>query len=58
MSADMLSFHEAVAGVQRAEEELLDDHRALNERLLEFHALSADLYAVANRDVDYDQDGK
>ncbi|XP_026464024.1 kinesin-like protein Klp10A [Ctenocephalides felis] len=56
MSADMLSFHEAVAGVQRAEEELLDDHRALNERLLEFHALSADLYAVANRDVDYDQD--
>uniref|UniRef100_A0A6M2DJG3 Kinesin-like protein n=1 Tax=Xenopsylla cheopis TaxID=163159 RepID=A0A6M2DJG3_XENCH len=56
MSADMLSFHEAVAGVQRAEEELLDDHRALNERLLEFHTLSADLYAVANRDVDYDQD--
>jgi kinesin family member 2/24 len=56
MSAEMYTFHEAIDEMQRAEEEVLDNHKAISDYLQ--HALQrcAQLLALT-RDVDYDQDG-
>ncbi|XP_050345034.1 kinesin-like protein Klp10A isoform X1 [Nymphalis io] len=56
MSAEMYTFHEAIDELQRAEEEVLDNHKAISDYLQ--HALQrcAALLALT-RDVDYDQDG-
>ncbi|XP_047528910.1 kinesin-like protein Klp10A isoform X3 [Vanessa atalanta] len=55
MSAEMYTFHEAIDELQRAEEEVLDNHKAISDYLQ--HALQrcAALLALT-RDVDYDQD--
>ncbi|XP_035453438.1 kinesin-like protein Klp10A isoform X4 [Spodoptera frugiperda] len=55
MSAEMYTFHEAIDEMQRAEEEVLDNHKAISDYLQ--HALQRcnQLLAIT-RDVDYDQD--
>ncbi|XP_059045432.1 kinesin-like protein Klp10A [Achroia grisella] len=55
MSAEMYTFHEAIDELQRAEEEVLDNHKAISDYLQ--HALQRcnQLLAIT-RDVDYDQD--
>ncbi|XP_045537879.1 kinesin-like protein Klp10A isoform X3 [Papilio machaon] len=56
MSAEMFTFHEVIDELQRAEEEVLDNHKAVADYLQ--HALQrcSQLFAIT-RDVDYDQDG-
>ncbi|XP_053618650.1 kinesin-like protein KIF2A isoform X2 [Plodia interpunctella] len=56
MSAEMYTFHEAIDELQRAEEEVLDNHKAISDYLQ--HALQRcnQLFSMT-RDVDYDQDG-
>ncbi|KPJ10186.1 Kinesin-like protein Klp10A [Papilio machaon] len=55
MSAEMFTFHEVIDELQRAEEEVLDNHKAVADYLQ--HALQrcSQLFAIT-RDVDYDQD--
>ncbi|XP_041975042.1 kinesin-like protein Klp10A isoform X2 [Aricia agestis] len=55
MSAEMFTFHEAIDELQRAEEEVLDNHKAISDYMLHTLQRTADLLAVT-RDVDYDQD--
>ncbi|XP_026320345.1 kinesin-like protein Klp10A isoform X2 [Hyposmocoma kahamanoa] len=55
MSAEMYTFHEAIDELQRAEEEVLDNHKAISDYLQ--HALQRCNQLLAmTRDVDYDQD--
>ncbi|XP_049882329.1 kinesin-like protein Klp10A isoform X2 [Pectinophora gossypiella] len=55
MSAEMYTFHEAIDELQRAEEEVLDNHKAISDYLQ--HALArANQLLALTRDVDYDQD--
>lgn len=57
MSAEMYTFHEAIDEMQRAEEEVLDNHKAVCDYLQ--HALQRCTQLLAiTRDVDYDQDGR
>ncbi|XP_013176662.1 PREDICTED: kinesin-like protein KIF2A isoform X1 [Papilio xuthus] len=55
MSAEMFTFHEVIDELQRAEEEVLDNHKAVADYMQ--HALQrcSQLFAIT-RDVDYDQD--
>ncbi|CAH2267482.1 jg12905 [Pararge aegeria aegeria] len=56
MSAEMYTFHEAIDELQRAEEEVLDNHKAITDYLQ--HALQrCSALLTLTRDVDYDQDG-
>lgn len=56
MSAEMYTFHEAIDELQRAEEEVLDNHKAVSDYM--HHALLRANHLLAiTRDVDYDQDG-
>ncbi|CAH0592770.1 unnamed protein product [Chrysodeixis includens] len=56
MSAEMYTFHEAIDEMQRAEEEVLDNHKAISDYLQ--HALQrCNQLLGITRDVDYDQDG-
>lgn len=56
LSADLLTFHEAVSQLQLQEEELLDSHKALVTELIpEWRDRHARLHAMT-RNVDYDQD--
>ncbi|XP_038220873.1 kinesin-like protein Klp10A isoform X3 [Zerene cesonia] len=55
MSAEMYTFHEAIDELQRAEEEVLDNHKAISDYLQ--HALQRCQQLLSiTRDVDYDQD--
>ncbi|XP_052739067.1 kinesin-like protein Klp10A isoform X1 [Bicyclus anynana] len=55
MSAEMYTFHEAIDELQRAEEEVLDNHKAITDYLQ--HALQrCSALLTLTRDVDYDQD--
>ncbi|XP_026739401.1 kinesin-like protein Klp10A isoform X2 [Trichoplusia ni] len=55
MSAEMYTFHEAIDEMQRAEEEVLDNHKAISDYLQ--HALQrCNQLLGITRDVDYDQD--
>ncbi|KAJ2947984.1 hypothetical protein O0L34_g9776 [Tuta absoluta] len=55
MSAEMYTFHEAIDELQKAEEEMLDNHKAVSDYLQ--HALQRCNQLLAlTRDVDYDQD--
>lgn len=55
MSAEMFTFHEAIDELQRAEEEVLDNHKAIGDYL--HHALQrTNQLLQMTRDVDYDQD--
>ncbi|RVE47846.1 hypothetical protein evm_007477 [Chilo suppressalis] len=55
MSAEMYTFHEAIDELQRAEEEVLDNHKAISDYLHHAHQRCHQLLALT-RDVDYDQD--
>ncbi|XP_077296171.1 kinesin-like protein 10A isoform X2 [Arctopsyche grandis] len=55
MSADLLTFHEAISALQLAEEEVLDNHKALFEYMNHGQTRSIQLLNMT-RDVDYDQD--
>ncbi|XP_039300548.1 kinesin-like protein KIF2A [Nilaparvata lugens] len=56
LSADLLTFHEAVSQLQLQEEELLDSHKALvTEFIPDWRERHARLHAMT-RNVDYDQD--
>nr|XP_034837419.1 kinesin-like protein Klp10A [Maniola hyperantus] len=55
MSAEMYTFHEAIDEMQRAEEEVLDNHKAISDYLQLAHNRCLELLAMT-RDVDYDQD--
>lgn len=56
MSAEMYTFHEVIDELQRAEEEVLDNHKAISDYLQ--HALQrCNALLALTRDVDYDQDG-
>lgn len=57
MSADLLTFHEAISELQQAEEEVLDNHKALLDYMNHGQTRSIQLLNMT-RDVDYDQDGK
>lgn len=57
MSAEMYNFHEAIDELQRAEEEVLDNHKAISDYLQHSLTRVNQLLAIT-RDVDYDQDGK
>ncbi|CAK1540347.1 unnamed protein product [Leptosia nina] len=55
MSAEMYTFHEAIDELQRAEEEVLDNHKAISDYMQ--HALQrCNQLLSITRDVDYDQD--
>ncbi|XP_068626169.1 kinesin-like protein Klp10A [Battus philenor] len=55
MSAEMYTFHEAIDELQRAEEVVLDNHKAICD--YQQHALQRCTQLLAiTRDVDYDQD--
>lgn len=56
MSADMYTFHEAVSALQMAEEEVLDNHKAVVDYMSHVQVRSMQLLNMT-RDVDYDQDG-
>lgn len=57
MSAVMYTFHEAIDELQRAEEEVLDNHKAISDYMQ--HALQrCNALLALTRDVDYDQDGE
>ncbi|KAJ0182242.1 hypothetical protein K1T71_001611 [Dendrolimus kikuchii] len=55
MSAEMYNFHEAIDELQRAEEEVLDNHKALIDYLHVALQRTSQLLQIT-RDVDYDQD--
>lgn len=55
MSAEMYTFHEAIDELQRAEEEVLDNHKAISDYLQHSLTRVNQLLAIT-RDVDYDQD--
>ncbi|CAG4958380.1 unnamed protein product [Parnassius apollo] len=55
MSAEMYTFHEAIDELQRTEEEVLDNHKAVCDYMQHMLQRSTQLFAVT-RDVDYDQD--
>lgn len=55
MSAEMYTFHEAVSEVQRAEEEVLDNHKAVFDYMAHVQLRSAELKKMTCQ-VDYDQD--
>ncbi|CAB3241203.1 unnamed protein product [Arctia plantaginis] len=55
MSAEMYTFHEAIDELQKAEEEVLDNHKAISDYLQHSLTRVNQLLAIT-RDVDYDQD--
>ncbi|KAI8438978.1 hypothetical protein MSG28_011283 [Choristoneura fumiferana] len=55
MSAEMYNFHEAISEMQRAEEEVLDNHKAICDYMQHAQQRTAQLLQLT-RDVDYDQD--
>lgn len=57
MSAEMYTFHEVIDELQRAEEEVLDNHKAVSDYLQLAVDRSKQLLSIT-RDVDYDQDGQ
>lgn len=57
MSAEMYTFHEAISELQRAEEEVLDNHKGVCDYMQHVLLRGNQLLALT-RDVDYDQDGK
>ncbi|XP_045523979.1 kinesin-like protein Klp10A isoform X4 [Pieris brassicae] len=56
MSAEMYNFHEAIDELQRAEEEVLDNHKAISDYMQHTLQRCNQLLGIT-RDVDYDQDG-
>lgn len=56
MSAEMYNFHEAIDEMQRAEEEVLDNHKAITDYMQHTLQRCNQLLSIT-RDVDYDQDG-
>lgn len=56
MSAEMYNFHEAIDEMQRAEEEVLDNHKAISDYMAHALQRTAQLLQLT-RDVDYDQEG-
>lgn len=57
MPDDLLNFHQAVSDLQAYEEEMLDNHKSVNEFLVEAIDQASQLYNTANN-VEYDQDGE
>lgn len=57
MSAEMYNFHEAIDELQRSEEEVLDNHKAISD-YLQHSLLRCNQLLSITRDVDYDQDGE
>lgn len=55
MSAEMYTFHEAITELQRAEDEVLDNHKGVSDYLQHVLERCNQLLAIT-RDVDYDQD--
>ncbi|XP_045523980.1 kinesin-like protein Klp10A isoform X5 [Pieris brassicae] len=55
MSAEMYNFHEAIDELQRAEEEVLDNHKAISDYMQHTLQRCNQLLGIT-RDVDYDQD--
>ncbi|XP_061709243.1 kinesin-like protein KIF2A isoform X2 [Cydia pomonella] len=55
MSAEMYTFHEAISELQRAEEEVLDNHKAVSDYMQHAQQRAAQLLQLT-RAVDYDQD--
>ncbi|KOB77061.1 Kinesin-like protein a [Operophtera brumata] len=55
MSAEMYNFHEAIDEMQRAEEEVLDNHKAISDYMAHALQRTAQLMQLT-RDVDYDQE--
>jgi len=56
MSADLYTFHEAISALQLAEDEVLDNHKAVVDYMKHCQVRSEQLLEMT-RDVDYDQDG-
>jgi kinesin family member 2/24 len=57
MSVELYNQHAAISDLQQTEEELVDQHKLMNEFLAKFLPESRELYSMTNY-VDYDQDGK
>lgn len=54
-SEELFNFHQAVSDLQAFEEDLLDNHKVVNEFLKDALTSSSSLYTMANN-VEYDQD--
>lgn len=57
ISADLLTFHEAVSQLQMLEDDVLDTHKSVMEATAQWHARDGQLLS-ATHEVDYDQDGE
>lgn len=57
MPDDLLNFHQAVSDLQAFEEDMIDNHKTVNEFLTVALHHASQLYSTANN-VEYDQDGK
>lgn len=57
MSVELYQQHAAISELQQCEEELIDQHKLMNEFLQKFIPESQSLYDQTNF-VDYDQDCK
>ncbi|XP_047984625.1 kinesin-like protein Klp10A isoform X4 [Leguminivora glycinivorella] len=55
MSAEMYTFHEAISELQRAEDEVLDNHKAISDYMQHAQQRCLQLLQLT-RAVDYDQD--
>ncbi|XP_063375432.1 kinesin-like protein Klp10A isoform X2 [Cydia amplana] len=55
MSAEMYNFHEAISELQRAEDEVLDNHKAISDYMQHAQQRCMQLLQLT-RAVDYDQD--
>lgn len=57
MSVELYEQHAAISDLQQVEEELVDQHKLMNEFLMKFIPESQNLYEQTQY-VDYDQDCK
>lgn len=57
MSVDLYNQHTAISELQQTEEEMVEQHRTINEFLSHFLPESRALYNTTNY-VEYDQDGE
>lgn len=57
MSADLLNQHAVISDLQQSEEILVDQHKAMNEFLLQLLPELQKLHHTTNY-VEYDQDSK
>lgn len=55
ISADLLTFHEAVSQLQMLEDDVLDTHKSVMEATAQWHARDGQLLSMTH-EVDYDQD--